>query len=271
MIDKDRIYKIIFESNTPKGKQFDVALLWLILLSILVAAIDSMPGLPRWIDISLDVTEWMFTLAFTAEYFTRIYVSRYPRKYIFSFWGLVDLLAILPSYFSLIFFGYQYLLVVRVLRLLRVFRILKLVRFNSEALWLIHSLKASIYKISIFLSAVLVTVIILGTVMYVIEGGNNGFSSIPQSIYWAIITITTVGYGDIVPHTMLGKFVSSLIMLIGYAIIAIPTGIVTVEMSRKRDIGQICNVCNEKNSGSANFCSHCGNNLTKKMDENTKS
>jgi voltage-gated potassium channel len=267
MIDKDRFYKIIFESNTAKGKQFDVALLWVILVSIVVAAIDSMPALPYWIDITLDITEWVLTLGFTAEYLTRIYVSPMPRKYIFSFWGIVDLIAILPGYFSLFFFGYQYLLVVRVLRLLRVFRILKLVRFNTEAMWLIKSLKASIYKISIFLSAVLVTVIILGTVMYVIEGGNNGFSSIPQSIYWAIITITTVGYGDIVPYTMLGKFVSSLIMLIGYAIIAIPTGIVTVEMSRRHEHKQICSSCNEKNDENANYCSQCGCMLERKLQK----
>lgn len=267
MTKKEKLHEIIFESRTNPGKKFDILLLWLILASIIVVAMDSMPDIPIWLDITLDILEWVFTLAFTAEYFTRIYVSPKPRKYLFSFWGIIDLLAILPSYFSFIFFGYQYLLVVRILRLLRVFRILKLVRFNNEAQSLINSLKASMYKISIFLSAVLVTVIILGTVMYVIEEGNNGFSSIPQSIYWAIITITTVGYGDIVPHTMLGKFVSSFIMLIGYAIIAIPTGIVTVEMSRKREVKQICHSCDTKNDENGNYCNQCGCKLEKNIQK----
>lgn len=266
MIDKQRLYSIIFENDTKKGKQFDIVLLWLILASILVVALDSMPNLPLWMNISLDALEWLFTITFAIEYVTRIVVSAQPRKYILSFWGIVDLMAVLPAFLSFFFFGYQYLLVVRVLRLLRVFRILKLVRFNSEALWLMHSLKASIYKISIFFSTVLATVIILGTVMYVIEGGNNGFSSIPQSIYWAIITITTVGYGDIVPHTMFGKLVSSVIMLIGYAIIAIPTGIITVEMSRNRENKQTCDSCAEKNSSNANFCNQCGQEFKKNQN-----
>lgn len=260
MINKEKLYKIVFNNDTREGRLFDIVLLWSILISIFVAIIDSIPELPLFLKSTFFILEWVFTVIFTIEYFLRIYISEKPRKYIFSFWGIIDLMAIFPSYLSFFFFGYRYLLIVRILRLLRVFRILKLVRFNAEAMILIKSIRASFYKISIFLSAVIVFVIILGTIMYVVEGGSNGFTSIPQSIYWAIITITTVGYGDIVPQTVLGKMISSVTMILGYAIIAVPTGIITVEMSRS-EITKICSKCHFKNSEAANYCNNCGNKI----------
>ena len=262
MTSRERLYKIVFENDTKAGKQFDVALLWFILFSILIAIIDSVPSINKTIGTELYVTEWFFTLLFSVEYITRIAISKRPTRYIFSFWGIIDLLAILPTYLSLLTYGYHYLLVVRIFRLLRVFRILRLVRFNKEAITLLRALKASSYKIGIFLFAVITIVILLGTIMYVVEGGNNGFTSIPQSIYWAIITITTVGYGDIVPHTIVGKFIASLSMIIGYAIIAVPTGIVTVEMSRTAlQQDNQCPNCENYNNNNANYCSSCGSKL----------
>ena len=262
MTSRERLYKIVFENDTKAGKQFDVALLWFILFSILIAIIDSVPSINKTIGTELYVTEWFFTLLFSVEYITRIAISKRPTRYIFSFWGIIDLLAILPTYLSLLTYGYHYLLVVRIFRLLRVFRILRLARFNKEAITLLRALKASSYKIGIFLFAVLTIVILLGTIMYVVEGGNNGFTSIPQSIYWAIITITTVGYGDIVPHTIVGKFIASLSMIIGYAIIAVPTGIVTVEMSRTAlQQDNQCPSCESYNNNNANYCSSCGSKL----------
>ena len=201
---KEELYRIIFESETAAGKRFDVWLLWLILASVLVAMLDSVQSIHEHLRTEFYILEWAFTILFTIEYLFRVYVSHRKSRYILSTWGLIDLLAILPTYLSLIFVGYQYMLVVRIIRLLRVFRILRLVQFTSEALYLIKALKAAFFKISIFFMTVLIIVVILGTVMYVVEGGQHGFSSIPQSIYWAIITVTRVGYGDIVPFTVLG-------------------------------------------------------------------
>lgn len=261
MTIKQRLYRIVFKSDTKNGKRFDVVLLWSILFSIFITMLDSVPSFNARFRTEFYILEWFLTILFSIEYVLRIIISPKPLRYIFSFWGLVDLLAILPTYASLFFYGYQYLLVVRILRLLRVFRVLKLVRFNKEAIFLLKSLKSSSYKIGIFLSAVLTIVILLGTIMYVVENGDNGFSSIPQSIYWAIITITTVGYGDIVPNTVLGKFISSFAMIIGYAIIAVPTGIITVEMSKKSNSKQICSECGTENNDSNNFCTNCGAKL----------
>lgn len=232
---KQLLYNIIFENDTKAGKRFDVLLLWSILISVLIAMLDSVPSLNGAVGFEFYLIEWVFTIFFTIEYIFRISVHPKPQKYMFSFWGLVDLFAILPAYLSLLFIGSQYFLIVRIFRLLRVFRILRLIQFNREALVLMNALRSSSFKISIFMSTVVTIVVILGTIMYVIEDPENGFTSIPQSIYWAIITITTVGYGDIVPHTVLGKFISSIAMIIGYAIIAVPTGIVTVEMARSTD------------------------------------
>lgn len=263
MINKQHLYRIVFESDTRAGKRFDVLLLWCILFSIFIAVLDSVPSLNLYLKDEFYIIEWLFTALFSVEYLMRIYISPKPFRYIFSFWGFVDLLAILPTYVSLFFYGYHYLLVVRILRLLRVFRILRLVRFNQEAIVLLKALKASSYKIGIFFSAVLTIVVLLGTIMYVVENGENGFTSIPQSIYWAIITVTTVGYGDIVPHTVLGKFISSFAMIIGYAIIAVPTGIITVEMAKSKEIQNICNQCGSMNNKTNKYCSNCGSQLKK--------
>jgi len=260
-LNRDQLYRIVFETDTKAGKRFDVFLLWTILRSVLGVILESVPQISLEFKQGFIFLEWAFTIVFTAEYLLRIYISPRPARYIFSFWGAIDLLSVLPTYLSLFIAGTHYLLVVRILRLLRVFRILKLVRFSKEASTLVSALKNSLYKISIFLFAVLSTVVIMGTLMYVVEGSENGFTSIPQSIYWAIITITTVGYGDIVPHTVLGKIFSSIAMIIGYAIIAVPTGIVTVEMSRTNPNFIECPSCSSANQISSNYCNNCGTKL----------
>lgn len=261
MIDRRKWFVIVFGTDTKEGKRFDVILLWFILLSALTVILESVPHISAKYHDLFTVLEWGFTVFFSLEYMLRIYISPKPHRYIFSIWGLIDLLSILPTYMSLIFAGYHYLLIVRIFRLLRVFRVLKLVRFNKEAQALMHALRASSYKISIFLLTMVAIVTLMGTVMYVVEGEKEGFSSIPQSIYWAIVTVTTVGYGDMVPHTVLGKLISSLAMIIGYAIIAVPTGIVTVEMARAEKDTKQCPNCNHPNDEEAKYCNKCGHAL----------
>lgn len=261
MAIREKLYRIVFETDTRAGKRFDIFLLWLILFSVLVVMVESVPEIGRKYSDVFFVIEWCMTVIFTIEYLLRIWISLKPVKYVFSFWGFIDLLAILPSYLSLIFAGYHYFVIVRIFRLLRVFRILKLARFNAEAGSLINSLRASVHKLSVFLVAVLAIVVFMGTIIYVVEGGEKGFTSIPQSIYWAIVTVTTVGYGDIVPQTVLGKFFSSMAMIIGYAIIAVPTGIITLEMSKSGTRKIKCAECNFLNDTDANFCSNCGQKL----------
>ncbi len=258
---REKLYKIIFETDTKAGKHFDVILLWMILCSVVVVMLESVPHIGEKLRNEFFTTEWFFTLFFSIEYLIRIWISPRPRKYIFSFWGLIDLLSVIPTYLSLFVAGYHYLLIVRIFRLLRVFRILKLARFNAEAQVLIQALRSSLYKISIFLLAVVAIVTLMGTLMYVIEGGKEGFSSIPQGIYWAIVTITTVGYGDMVPHTVIGKVLSSFAMIIGYAIIAVPTGIITVEVSKSSQERKKCPKCNHQNDRVARFCNNCGKDL----------
>lgn len=258
---KARLYSIIFKTDTKAGKRFDVVLLWLILFSVFVVMMESIPEYGRSHEKYFKVIEFVFTALFTIEYIVRIAVSRRPLRYMLSFWGVIDLLSIVPTYLSLVFTGYHYLLIVRIFRLLRVFRIFKLGRFNSESKMLVNALRASSHKISVFFISVVSIVTLLGTLMYVIEGGEKGFTSIPQSIYWAIVTITTVGYGDMVPQTVLGKFVSSFVMILGYAIIAVPTGIVTMELSRTVGIPKECDVCRTKNEMDAVYCKACGNEI----------
>lgn len=255
---RDKINHIIFGHDTKSGKLFDVVLLWVILGSVLIVILESIPSLHVQFFSAFTYIEWAITILFTIEYVVRIWSSRTPFRYIFSFWGLVDLLSIVPTYLELIDFGFHYLLAIRIFRLLRVFRILKLVRFNREAQMLLLALRSSGHKIGVFLMAVISIMVILGTLMYVIEGGENGFTSIPQSIYWAVVTVTTVGFGDIVPQTVLGKFLSSIAMIMGYAIIAVPTGIITVELAKNKSVDKVCEVCKHDNPDNANYCNQCG-------------
>ncbi len=266
MTNREKLYHIIFETSTPAGRRFDAILLWIIMFSVLVVMLESIPSLgPSYINIFITI-EWVLTIIFTIEYFTRIWISPKPLKYIFSIWGLIDFMSILPTYLSLLMFGYHYLVIIRIFRLLRLFRILKLVRFYSESQVLAKALRASSYKIGVFLWTVMAMVVFMGTLMYVVEGSESGFTSIPQSIYWAIVTITTVGYGDMVPVTVLGKFISSFIMIAGYAIIAVPTGIITVEMSKTSLIKTRCKTCNHENEPTAIYCNNCGNKMDSVLD-----
>lgn len=261
MTIKQRLHQIVFGTDTRAGRLFDVILLWMILGSVIVVMLESIPELGASFHIVFYVIELILTVLFSIEYLIRIWISPRPIKYVISFWGIIDLLSILPTIISFFFIGYQYLLVVRIFRLLRVFRILKLVRFNSAAKALVSALQASSYKISIFLLSMVMIATLLGTVMYVVEGGEKGFTSIPQSIYWAIVTVTTVGYGDLVPQTILGKFISSFTMIIGYAIIAVPTGIVSIEMAKGEIKTKECDACHHGNHLENNFCSKCGSSL----------
>ncbi|ADY53555.1 Ion transport protein [Pseudopedobacter saltans DSM 12145] len=257
-LDKKRLHTVIFNSDTPAGKKFDIILLWAILLSVILVILESMPEIGHHHPNLFYVIDWVFTLLFTFEYILRIYSSKKRRKYIFSFWGIIDLLSILPTYLSLFVLSYHYLLVIRVLRLLRVFRILRLFNFTREGKVLLIALRKSIYKILVFITFIFIFVVIIGTVMYVIEHDNPGFSSIPASIYWGIVTITTVGFGDIVPMTYFGKFLASIIMLSGYAIIAVPTGIVTVELAKNRKHNITCKHCKHVIDAMDNYCRNCG-------------
>ncbi len=228
------LYRIIFEHDTPAGKRFDVALIACILVSVLAVILDSVRTIHAEYGPLLYAVEWGFTLLFTVEYLLRLLCAPSAPRYAVSFFGVIDLLAILPTYVSLVIPGSQAFLVIRILRVLRVFRVLKLVEYLGEADTLMAALRESRRKITVFLLAVLALAVILGSVMYVVEGETRGFTSIPRSIYWAIVTLTTVGYGDISPQTNLGQSIAAAIMMLGYAIIAIPTGIVTIELSRVR-------------------------------------
>jgi voltage-gated potassium channel len=263
---KFRLHEIIFESNTPAGRTFDVALLFAILASIIVVMLDSVFSLNQRYGQIYYYIEWGFTILFTIEYILRLVSVRKPLLYAVSFLGLIDLLAIIPMYLSFFLVGAQSLLVLRVLRLLRIFRIFKLTHFLTEMSFLGTAIRASAKKISIFMLVVLAMVVILGSVMYLVESRENGFTNIPDSIYWAIVTITTVGYGDIAPVTPVGKFIASIIMLIGYGIIAVPTGIITTEMAilsrtEKKPL-QTCPACGrEGHDSNAVYCKFCGEKL----------
>lgn len=250
---------MIFGTDTHAGRVFDLVLLWLIIMSVIVVMIESIPSYNRQYAEFFVWLELIFTILFTIEYLLRIVVSPRPLDYVFSRWGVIDLMAIVPFYLILLVPGIHFLLIIRLLRLMRVFRILKMLRFVRESEHIGRALAASAYKIAVFILAVVSFVVFLGTLMYVVEGPENGFSSIPESIYYTIVTITTVGYGDITPQTIAGKFLASVIMLCGYAIIAVPTGIVTVEMSRQREfLGKACTRCRQKNTAESNYCNRCG-------------
>lgn len=262
---RHRWHEVIFEAETPAGKRFDVLLLVAIVLSVLTVLLESVPSLSTRHPELFFWLEWGFTGLFAIEYLARLAVVDRPLRYAVSFYGLVDLLSVLPSFVGLVVPGSASLRVIRILRLLRVFRVLKLVGFLNEAQVLLAALRASRRKILVFLFAVLALVTILGTMMYIIEDENAGFKSIPMSIYWAIVTVTTVGYGDIAPSTVPGQILASLIMIIGYAIIAVPTGIVGAELARTmrgdgREIStEACPSCGrDGHDPEAAFCKHCG-------------
>ncbi len=232
MTRKNKLYQIIFESDTPAGKAFDVALLIAILLSILLVMLESVQHISDRYGEIIKQGEYVFTALFTIEYIIRIHCAPRRWKYVTSFYGIIDLISILPTFLSILVEGSQYALVIRGLRLLRVFRVLKLTHFLGEAEVLRKALRQSIAKITVFIGAVIVLIFIVGSSMYLIEGPENGFTSIPVSVYWAIVTLTTVGYGDIAPQTVAGQTLASVVMILGYGIIAVPTGIVSVELSR---------------------------------------
>lgn len=259
------LHEVIFEAETPAGKAFDVALLIAILVSVTAVVLESVAGIRARHGPMLRAVEWFFTILFTVEYALRLISVGRPMRYAVSFFGVVDLLAIVPTYLSLAIAGAQSLIVIRALRLLRVFRVMKLVHFVGEARMLGAALRASTRKIVVFLGTVLTLILIIGALMYLIEGEEHGFTNIPESIYWAIVTMTTVGYGDIAPATILGRMLASLVMITGYAIIAVPTGIVTVEMAgaRRRQIStQACPQCaTEGHDTDAVHCKYCGARL----------
>ena len=259
------MFEIIFEANTPAGKWFDIALIICILLSVMTVMLDSVADVRADYGEFLYAAEWFFTILFTVEYLLRLVCIGRPARYAVSFFGVVDLLAILPTYLSLLFFGSSYLLVVRLLRVLRIFRVLKLGHHTKEAAVLKNALYASRRKILVFLFVVLTLVVIIGSLMYVIEKADNGFTSIPRSVYWTIVTLTTVGYGDISPQSGAGQFLAAIVMILGYSIIAVPTGIVTVELSRAhadKASPQVCPHCSaEGHDRDAQYCKHCGTKL----------
>ncbi len=260
-----RLYEIIFESNDFAGKLFDIVLIIAITYSVVIVSLDSVKSFSASHKEFLTYSEWIITVLFTIEYLLRLYSIGKPLRYAFSFYGIVDFLSILPTYISLFFPGAHYLLIIRIFRVLRIFRILKFVQYISEAQTMAKALKASRRKITVFLFYVLVIVITVGAIMYLIEGEEHGFTSIPHSIYWAIVTLTTVGYGDISPQTPLGQFLASLVMLLGYGIIAVPTGIVTVEYGKIRKEGinaKVCPNCGAKeHDADAVYCKYCGAEL----------
>lgn len=265
-----RWFHIIFEHDTPAGRAFDIVLIAVICLSVAITLLDSIPALhARWRD-AFYAAEWFFTALFTVEYVVRLRVVRSPRRYATSFFGVIDLLAVLPTYLSLLLPGSQYLLVIRVLRILRIFRILKLVRYVDEAGTLVNALRRSRRKIFVFVFAVVSLVIIFGALMYLIEGPAYGFTSIPTAMYWAIVTMATVGFGDISPVTPLGRFVASVLILIGYAIIAVPTGIFTAELThslrhhRRRSPCTGCGLIGHESD--ARHCRRCGSALDAPAD-----
>lgn len=260
-----RLYAVVFHAETPAGKAFDVVLLAVIVLSVLAVMLESVPTIRAEHGPALLVAEWAFTILFTIEYLLRLYSSPRPLRYARSFFGVIDLLAILPTYASLLLPGSQALIVVRALRLVRIFRVFKLSRYVGESRVLLDALSASRAKITVFLLSVVTMVLVIGAAMYLIEGAESGFTSIPQAVYWAIVTLTTVGYGDIAPATPLGKTLAAIVMILGYGIIAVPTGIVTAELAARRErptATRDCPACGARGHDvDASFCNRCGGRL----------
>lgn len=261
-----KLHEIIFGAETPGGKAFDVVLITAIILSVIVVILDSVSSFQTKYGNFLYATEWFFTILFSIEYIFRLLSVRRPWKYALSFFGIIDILSILPTYASFFIPGVHYLLTVRILRLLRIFRVLKLTEYISEARTLQKALYASARKIGVFILTVLTLVTVIGSLIYVIEGEENGFKDIPTSIYWAIVTLTTVGYGDLSPKTGLGQLFASIVMILGYGIIAVPTGIVTVEMARasgvNKNLTKVCPSClSEGHDADAVYCKYCGTEL----------
>ena len=263
---KTQLHEIIYEAETKEGKLFDVILLIFILLSVFLVMLESVQSINEKYYALLNISEWIITILFSIEYILRIVSVKKPLSYIFSFYGIIDLLSTIPKYLSFIMVGSHNLIALRALRLLRVFRILKLTRYIGASNNLVLAMKASKTKIAVFLYFVIILCVILGTIMYIIEGADNGFTNIPKSIYWAIVTLTTVGFGDITPQTPFGQFIASIIMILGYAIIAIPTGIVSSEMTKKNQIleenTEVCPNCAiEHHKENAKYCYRCGSKL----------
>ena len=264
---KQKLQIIIYEADTPSGKLFDVVLLILILASIVLVMLESVSSFDANYHNFLNISEWIVTVLFSIEYILRIITVKKPFKYIFSFYGIIDLLSTIPKYLSFFLIGGHSLVALRALRLMRVFRILKLVRFIGESNNFIRALKASRVRIAVFISFILILCTILGTIMYLIEDDASGFTSIPESVYWAIVTLTTVGYGDIAPQEPLGQFIASIVMILGYAIIVIPTGIITSEIVKDsinnvHTNTQSCPSCSaDKHRDDAVFCYECGHKL----------
>jgi len=268
---RNRLYTIVFGTETRIGRLFDILLLWAIVLSVLVVMLESVKEVREPYKDIFYAVEWFFTILFTIEYLLRLFITAKPQKYAFSFFGIIDLLATVPTYLALFIAGGSYLVVIRSIRLLRIFRILKLGRYLREASVLSSALAASRHKIMVFLGAVTTLVMIMGTLMYMIEGGESGFTSIPRGIYWAIVTVTTVGYGDIAPQTITGQVFASILMLMGYAIIAVPTGIVSSEITQAeinkkteetKKKKRVCLMCGtDGHDEDAIYCKNCAAQL----------
>ncbi|HEU4698645.1 MAG TPA: ion transporter [Gemmatimonadales bacterium] len=264
---RDRVFDVIFTHDDPPARAFDVALIVAILASVVVVMLDSVAAISARYGAALRAAEWTFTVLFTLEYALRLWSERHPWRYARSFFGLVDLVAILPTYLTVVIPGARFFVALRVLRVLRIFRVLKLAHYVREGAVLGAALRASRYKITVFLTTVLTIVVVVGSMMYLVEGPASGFSSIPQSVYWAVVTLTTVGYGDIAPVTVVGKLLASLLMVLGYGIIAVPTGIVTLELDRAARAGaglarRPCPGCGvERHAADARYCRYCGTPL----------
>ncbi len=270
---KQKLYDIIFEADTPAGKLFDVVLLIVILLSVALVMLESVPGIRQDYHQVLRILEWGITVIFTIEYILRVAIIKKPFQYIFSFYGIIDFLSVIPTYIGLVIVGSHSLVVIRILRLLRVFRILKLTRYTQAGRTLARAIWNSREKISVFIFFVIMLVIIIGTIMYLVEGPEHGFTSIPKGIYWAIVTLTTVGYGDISPETSLGQFLASIVMIMGYAIIAVPTGIVTAEIINPtlNKNTQVCPEClYPTHDDDAIFCKKCGAKINPVSEDQPK-